>query len=1737
MADTQINVGMNVDGVITGTEKAKRKISELGGAAREAGKGTGAIGDGMAGSAQKVEAATKNMVGSIQRQIAALEAGDKTSRKYQESLAKMRGIDVAALRPYLDQLDQVKAKQLQAATSSESLASNMGLVRTAALAAGAAVGVTIAFAKSIIDSADGLNDLSQRIGVSVRDLGKYQLAAEQSGASLEAIAKGSKGLADNLLKHGDALRKFGIDATSIDGALVQLADVFAGMPDGIEKTALATKLFGKAGMDLIPMLNLGSEGLQKAAESSAGFAEQMAIMAPLADALNDNMAEIGMSTKTAGAAMVNEFLPSLNQITLALTGSNDSAKSLAATMGGVVNVAIQTAALLISDVVFVLKGMGREIGAIGAQVVALAKLDFKGFTAIGDAVKDDAQRARSELDKFQADLVRSGIATNVQAAYNKRQGTGEKLSTGSALLNALGGDSSVAKALREQNKELEIQAGLLAELSGYTKSYEDDARRLVDMRKKGLLTDEAYTRAITALVEKQPALSAATKAEADALKERNKGYQAAIDAQDKQAKSVEDLLKKQLEHNAGIGLSKEALAELEAATMLANAAEIERQSNLADGVMRSPEIIDGLKREAQAMRDLATAKVIGAQKQAGADAADDMRKEQKKAAEASEKYWEDALMRAFESGKGFFESLWDTIKNTLKTQVLKVMVQGTMGVLGIGAAGAASASSGGGTDILGLANMASSVSNAYNGISSLMTIGSQTLAGTMSAANALGTIAANATGTGITGLLATNGAYGTAAAGSASAAAGSMTSTLTAIPGWGWAAMGVAALAAIAGGHGETRSGAQYGNDGDGTGVNLLSGPSGGEIGGDAARNLFTATETAINDTLKKVGSAATLAGFEGGLESSENGKGFTYAGGTLSTGASFGVTRNTPEWYMNNRGDKTPEQAMAEYVSEMRVSVLEALQAATDVPKAIADQLKGVDLSNISQASFDVLEASVQKVIADVDAFNSAVKLMPFKELEGLSFDAASGLIAAAGGLETLSANLGTYYTNFYSEEEQRLQTIKTINATVAGSGLDAATATRESFRQIVEAQDLTTESGQQTYAALLSVSGAFAGLTESSDAAAKAIAEESAAKNKAIAEQRQSLQDELNALTDTAAQAIERERSTIDASNLELFDLLQATKFFVDGKEAFVTLSDALFKAGDAAELLAARTARAFADPSGQYSAGGAQYNNPQWEDGDTSATFNYKYGVMQARMRKDLGSELSANALSVQNIAEAMQQLSVAQMMSQYDPVTGPLYIGIRDAIVKASGDTTYAVRDAVDAASLYLAKTDVRGQYTSAGPGLASIYAAQAAQSSVSVQGAAGRFGWQTGEDVIAYGQALTNLEGTLKTGKIDADQFANAVESLNAAMPEAVELLGDTEAQMERKAGAVGALGKAGLDSLNYYFTSLSGLSDGLAKAAEAAADPIATMTASIGRLNSFTAAFGVSANAAMSIGAGSETETERLAMLEAASGRIGTGAMIAQAAAIASSVLTTADAAQAAKRLAETTAFADTSDVGIRNASLLLDGVRQYDAQSFENAFIKISDSYASGNLTGDQFTELFADALTSFQGVDDETKALTASMESLRDAMTSFADKLLIDQGRTTLTAGQTLAEMQRQYAVAYTSATTGDTRSVSQFQSLATDLLDKDLYSSQSEYNAAFGRVYGDARNLETLAIETIAVNTNQQNEVVNELREMNTALNNRVESLEKNLTAALAVIARNTAKTSQGIEQQNTVGVTIA
>ena len=87
----------------------------------------------------------------------------------------------------------------------------------------------------------------------------------------------------------------------------------------------------------------------------------------------------------------------------------------------------------------------------------------------------------------------------------------------------------------------------------------------------------------------------------------------------------------------------------------------------------------------------------------------------------------------------------------------------------------------------------------------------------------------------------------------------------------------------------------------------------------------------------------------------------------------------------------------------------------------------------------------------------------------------AATALKKAFGGLKEMEKATKSYYDNFFTDEEKRLAAIQEIDDVFAQLGMTVPESA-EDFRAIVEAQDLMTKSGRNTYAAMIKVSESFA-------------------------------------------------------------------------------------------------------------------------------------------------------------------------------------------------------------------------------------------------------------------------------------------------------------------------------------------------------------------------------------------------------------------------------------------------------------------------------------------------------------------------------------------------------------------------------------------------------------------------------------------------------------------------------------
>lgn len=191
----------------------------------------------------------------------------------------------------------------------------------AGLGVGIGVGGLAAIAKSGIDAADSLNDMSQRLGVSVKDLASFKLAADQSGTSLDSVGAGIARLSKSIgeaeggnKQLAQALQSLGITARDPKEAFFQLADAVQQIEDPSKRAALLSQVLGKSYGELVPLLSQGSDALRESARQSETFAEAMSRLAPDADKFNDQLALMKINAAGLASELLVKLVPALNDI-------------------------------------------------------------------------------------------------------------------------------------------------------------------------------------------------------------------------------------------------------------------------------------------------------------------------------------------------------------------------------------------------------------------------------------------------------------------------------------------------------------------------------------------------------------------------------------------------------------------------------------------------------------------------------------------------------------------------------------------------------------------------------------------------------------------------------------------------------------------------------------------------------------------------------------------------------------------------------------------------------------------------------------------------------------------------------------------------------------------------------------------------------------------------------------------------------------------------------------------------------------------------------------------------------------------------------------------------------------------------------------------------------------------------------------------------------------------------------
>jgi lambda family phage tail tape measure protein len=192
----------------------------------------------------------------------------------------------------------------------------------AAIAGSAIVGGLGAMVKSAVNLGDELGKMSARTGVAQGALIGLRNAAALSDVENEKLQAGLTRLNVAMLAAADGnaaaeakFKRLGISVKNAAGEVrptdqvfKDLGNRFKDMPNGAEKAAAAVSIFGKAGADLIPLLNGGREAMEAFNfELSDEFAAR-------SELFNDTLTILGFKTEGFKLQLADALLPALQSI-------------------------------------------------------------------------------------------------------------------------------------------------------------------------------------------------------------------------------------------------------------------------------------------------------------------------------------------------------------------------------------------------------------------------------------------------------------------------------------------------------------------------------------------------------------------------------------------------------------------------------------------------------------------------------------------------------------------------------------------------------------------------------------------------------------------------------------------------------------------------------------------------------------------------------------------------------------------------------------------------------------------------------------------------------------------------------------------------------------------------------------------------------------------------------------------------------------------------------------------------------------------------------------------------------------------------------------------------------------------------------------------------------------------------------------------------------------------------------
>lgn len=430
-------------------------------------------------------------------------------------------------------IDSAKKNLTGLGDQAAALSTKFGTIGTAIAAAFAGASL-----KGAIDTLDKLDDMAEKTGIATDALSALRYAGEVNSVSFESLAVGIKKLSKNMAEAAggskDAAATYaamGIEVKDSNGKLKSsdevlglIADRFKNYEDGAAKAALAQQIFGKSGADMIPLLNLGAEGIRnlrtEAEQLGAVYGGDLAKQA--AD-FNDNLKRMQLAAEAAKVSFLGDtgLLQTLVNFTNELLAGR---KAFGSYLGALYELGIKTSpfdnwsdgakkaaddvAKLTAEVAK-LQGGQRGVGenAGGAAFVGPSGSGRSSSRlAAAQAELATAQKRKKYFDSLIYDSVAGEADRLANAGYKSAAPVADRTKETAPNNNAEKYISSLAKEMATLTGTTSKYDEVLEHIRINQKDFNDkqakDAlarAKLIDLQKQKLIIDKAEIDALTAM--------------------------------------------------------------------------------------------------------------------------------------------------------------------------------------------------------------------------------------------------------------------------------------------------------------------------------------------------------------------------------------------------------------------------------------------------------------------------------------------------------------------------------------------------------------------------------------------------------------------------------------------------------------------------------------------------------------------------------------------------------------------------------------------------------------------------------------------------------------------------------------------------------------------------------------------------------------------------------------------------------------------------------------------------------------------------------------------------------------------------------------------------------------------------------------------------------------------------------------------------------------------------------------